>query len=106
MPELALRTSTRFMPRNPSSCRVMAPCAGLKKLGQPVPLLNLVSLRNRGARCDRVDEPAGPLLVQMGAGEGALGALFEGDLALFRGEQPVSQPFPEAGLVAAVAGVA
>ena len=40
MPELALRTSTRVMPSAPSSCRLMAPATGLKKLGQPVPLSN------------------------------------------------------------------
>ena len=46
-----LRTSTRFMPNAPSSCRMIAPGTGLKKPGQPVPLSNLVSLRNRGAFC-------------------------------------------------------
>lgn len=49
MPERVLRTSTRVMPSAPSSCRLMAPATGLQKLGQPVPLSNLVSLRNRGA---------------------------------------------------------
>jgi hypothetical protein len=32
MPELALRTSTRFMPWLRSSCRVIAPSSGLKKV--------------------------------------------------------------------------
>ena len=46
MPELALRTSVRTMPCERSGCRVIAPGNGWKKLGQPLPLSNLLSVRN------------------------------------------------------------
>ena len=49
MPELALRTSTRRMPCESSAWKLSAPSTGRKKLGQPQPLSNFVSLRKSGA---------------------------------------------------------
>ncbi len=60
----------------------------------------------QGRAGDGVDKGAGALFVQVRSGEGALGALLEGDLLLRGGQQLKAQPLPEGGLVAAVAGVA
>jgi len=39
IPELALRISTRRMPREMSTCSVIVPSTGLKMVGQPLPRL-------------------------------------------------------------------
>ena len=73
-PHLAQRTSVRTMPWLTSSCRVTwSFAAGPVKLGQPLPLSNLVPLSNNRRRRRRSDRrPRRDC--RRDAGEGALGA--------------------------------
>jgi hypothetical protein len=79
------------MPCERSVRSTTAPGSGVKKLGQPVPLSNLLSERNSGTpRPDR--RRCRCAFVEVGAGVGRFGALRESDAALLRGQQALAEP--------------
>ena len=74
------------MPKLRSTVVSTAPSTGVLKLGQPVPLSNLVLLSNSGCPQPAQTEYARPLLVEQRAAARPLGAVPAHDLVLLGGQ--------------------
>ena len=76
----------RVIPKLRSTVVSTAPSTGVLKLGQPVPLSNLVLLSNSGCPQAAQAESARPLLVKQRAAARPLGAVPAHDLVLLGGQ--------------------